>query len=106
MRINLSARQFRASDSLKKFAGDEVLRLKKYYNGIIDCEIILGKQREIRSCDISIKVYGTVLNASVASDDHFKSIVLSVDKLEKQLRKYKGKFRSTRMGKNLQKMAV
>ena len=106
MRINLSARHFRASENLKKFAGEEVMRLKKYYDGIIDCEIMLDKQREIRSCDINLKVYATVLNASFASDDHYKSVVGAVDKLEQQLRKYKGKKIAQREGKTLNKVAV
>ena len=96
MRINVSARHFRASANLKDFARDEVMRLKKYYDGIIDCELVFDKQREIRSCEIAIKVYGTILNASVSSDDHFKSVVGAVDKLERQLRKYKAKLKNQR----------
>ncbi len=99
MRINISARHFKASDNLKEFARDEVMRLKKYYDGIIDCEIVFDKQREVRSCEIATKVYGTVLNASVSSDDHFKSTVGAVDKLERQLRKYKAKLRNPRYPK-------
>lgn len=105
MRINLSARHFRASENLKKFAHEEVMRLRKYYDGIIDCEIIFEKQREVRSCDISIKVYGTVLTSSVSTDDHFKSTVGAVDKLEQQLRKYKGKKRNQREGRSASKIA-
>lgn len=100
MRVNISARHFKASDSLKDFTRDEVMRLKKYYDGIIDCEVVFEKQRENRSCEIAVKVYGTVLNASVTSDDHFKSTVGAVDKLERQLRKYKAKLRGQRYTKS------
>jgi putative sigma-54 modulation protein len=106
MRINLSARHFRASDNLKKFAQDEVQRLRKYYDGIIDCEIILERQKEIRSCEIILKVYGTRLTAKEVSDDHFKSVVGVVDKLEHQLRKYKAKLRGQREIRNSAKMSV
>lgn len=106
MRISLSARHFRASENLKQFASDEVMRLKKYYDGILDCEIMLDKQKENRSCDINVKVYSTVLNASESTDDHYKSVVGAVDKLEQQLKKYKGKRKTAREGKGTSKIAV
>jgi putative sigma-54 modulation protein len=105
MRVNISARHFRASANLKQFANDEVQRLKKYYEGIIDCEIILGKQKEIRECEVVIKVYGATLTARHETDDHFKSVVGAVDKMEQQLRKYKAKLRSNRSAKANYKVA-
>jgi len=96
MRIIISSRHFKASKTLKDFTQDEVMRLKKYYDGIIDCEVVLDKQKEMRSCEIALKVYGNTLVASGNSDDHFKSIVNTVDKLEQQLRKYKAKLKNPR----------
>jgi len=96
MRINISARHFRASDNLKEFTQDEAMRLKKYYDGIIDCSIVLDKQKDNRSCEMKLKVYGSTLAASEETDDHYKSVVGAVDKMEQQLRKYKSKLRSLR----------
>lgn len=98
MRISISARHFSASKNLKVFAQEETARLKKYYDGIIDCELVLDKQRENRSCEIFIKVYGNTLTASETTDDHYKSIVGAVDKMEQQLRKYKAKLKNPREG--------
>ena len=96
MRINLSARHFKASKNLKDFTQDEVMRLKKYYDGIIDCEVVLDKQKENRSCELAVKVYGSTLVASETTDDHYKSIVRAVDKVEQQLRRYKDKLKNPR----------
>lgn len=99
MRINLSARHFKASKNLKDFAQDEVMRLKKYYDGIIDCEVVLDKQKENRSCELAVKVYGNTLIASETTNDHYKSIVRAVDKVEQQLRRYKDKLKRPRESK-------
>lgn len=96
MRIIISARHFKASDNLKDFTRDEAMRLKKYYDGIIDCSIVLDKQKDLRSCELALKVYGSTLAASEETDDHYKSVVGAVDKMEQQLRKYKAKLRSQR----------
>jgi len=45
MQLNITARHFKASEALKEFTRKQVLRLKKYYDGIIDAEVILKGTR-------------------------------------------------------------
>ena len=94
MRINITARHFKLSEMLKTHAESEVRRLKKYYDGIIDTEIILGWEKKNRIAEIAISVYGTKLTAHERSEDMVKSINLAVDKLERQLIKYKDRRKS------------
>ncbi|MCK5147914.1 ribosome-associated translation inhibitor RaiA [bacterium] len=91
MRINITARRFKLNDELKDYAENEVMRLKKYYDDIIDTEIILGWEKKDRLAEINIKLNGTKLSAHERSEDIHKSIVLAVDKLERQVKKYKGR---------------
>lgn len=93
MRINITARRFRLSEDLKQFTEEEVYRLKKYYSDIIDAEIILGWEKKDRLAEINIAVYGTILTAHERTDDMKKSVSLAVDKLERQLKKYKQRMR-------------
>jgi putative sigma-54 modulation protein len=91
MRINFTARHFRAPERLKKYSEKKVARLKRYYGGIIDCEIILDYEKLNQIAEIAIHVYGQRLVAVEKSEDIFKSIDLAVDKLERQLKRYKEK---------------
>jgi putative sigma-54 modulation protein len=93
MRITITVRHGKASDKLKEYAEKEVGRLKKYYDGIIVCEIILDYVKINQIAEINIGVYGTVLNSVVQSDDMYKSIGEAVTKLERQLEKYKAKWK-------------
>ena len=92
MRTRFTARHYKAPASLKNFAEQEVQRLKKYYDGIIDCEIILDYEKQTQVAEIILSVYGQRLTAVEKSEDIRKSIVLAVDKLERQLKKYKNKW--------------
>ncbi len=92
MRTRFTARHYKAPASLKNFAEQEVQRLKKYYDGIIDCEIILDYEKQTQVAEIILSVYGQRLAAIEKSEDIRKSIVLAVDKLERQLKKYKNKW--------------
>jgi putative sigma-54 modulation protein len=91
MRVNLTARHFRLSDRLKAYAQDQVKRLKKYYTGILTCDIILDHEKQTQIAEVVIHVYGTQLTVREKSEDMYKSINLAVDKLERQLKKYKEK---------------
>jgi len=93
MRINITARRFKLSDELKEFTQNEAFRLRKYYDGIIDTEVILGWEKKLRTAEIKIAVYGTVLTAKEDSEDMKNSIRQTVDKLERQLVRYKDKLR-------------
>jgi len=91
MRVNVSARHFKASDKLQTFAENEVQRLLKLFDNITESEIVLDWQKGTKSSEIILNVNGTRLTASDVSTDFYKSIPKTVDKLESQLRKYKGK---------------
>jgi len=91
MRITFTARHFRPSDRLKEYAHDEVLTLKKYYDGILDIEIVLDYIKQQQVAELIAKVYGTKLTVVEKSEDMYKSIDLAVEKLGRQLKKYKEK---------------
>lgn len=93
MRINFTARHFKAPEDLKSYAQNEVKKLKKFYDGIIDCDIILNYIKEQQIAEIKINVYNSVLSVSENSEDIYKSIDQAVSKLERKLKKYKTKLR-------------
>jgi len=91
MRINFTARHYKPSERLKDYAENEVKSLEKYYDSIVSCDIILDYQKEIQIAEIKIGVHGSTLTATEKSEDIYKSIDLAVNKLERQLKKYKEK---------------
>jgi putative sigma-54 modulation protein len=93
MRINITARHFKLSEEMKQYVEKEAYRLKKYYDPIIDLDIILSWEKKHRLAEINMGVYGTTLTAHERSEDMRKSIDRAVDKLERQVKKYKDRRR-------------
>ena len=93
MQITFTARHFKATSRLKGYCEKKVSRLKRYYDGIIECEIILDYEKLNQIAEIAIKVYGQRLLAIEKSEDIFKSIDAAVEKLERQVKKYKEKLK-------------
>jgi putative sigma-54 modulation protein len=96
MNVQFTARHFKAHDGLKHYALQQVSTLKKYYDGIVTGNIILRFEKpkdSLKIAEINLAVFGTKLVAIEKSENFYKSIDNAVDKLERQLLKYKGKKR-------------
>ena len=96
METHFTARKFRAHKEIKTQAIAAVQRLVKFYDGILRCDIILSYERilnSVKTAEINLHVHGTTLSATEKSEEFMKSIELAVDKLERQLGKYKTKLR-------------
>jgi putative sigma-54 modulation protein len=94
MRITFTARHFKTSERLKTFAEEKVSKLKRYYDGFLEIEIILDYIKQNQVAEMTANVYGTKLAVIGKSEDMYKSIDLAVDKLERQLKRYKEKKRN------------
>jgi len=93
MRVNITARHYKAPDRLKEYAESEVQKLTKYLDGIIECEIILDYEKTIQVVEIAMKVHKQKLFAREKSKDIYKCLDLAIDKIERQLKKYKEKLK-------------
>jgi len=96
MDIHLTARKFKIREALRTHAIASVKKLDKFYDGIVRCDVILSFERTMNSlkvAEINLHVHGTVLSACEKSEEYYKSIDLAVEKLERQLSKYKTKIR-------------
>lgn len=105
MRVNFTARHYKPSERLKDYAISEVQKLDKFYEGIINCDIILDYQKLYQIAEIIIHVHGQQMTAVEKSEDIYKSIDLAVAKLERQLKKHKGKthqFNNERIKDNIE----
>jgi len=109
MRVSFTARHYKPSERLKEYATKEVHKLERYYDGIISCEIVLDYQKLSQIAEIKLNVHGNTLTAIEKSEDIYKSIDLAVIKLERQLKKYKGKlshFKNKKIIDNINEEAI
>jgi ribosome hibernation promoting factor len=94
MNITITARKFKARETLKDFIKQEVNSLNKFNDDILSADIILSFQNvkdSIKSSEITLHVPGQTFVATENSDEFEKSISASVQKLSRQLKKLKSK---------------
>ncbi len=94
MNISITARKFKARETLKEFVNSEVSSLQKFFDNILDADVILSYQNihDGEKCaEIILQVPGQILTAKEESDDFTKSVSAAVEKLSRQLEKLKNK---------------
>jgi ribosomal subunit interface protein len=94
MQVKVTARHFKAHDSIIEYAEGTLEKLNRVYDGIVKADVVLSyekKDKEDKIAEITISVYGTVLTALGKSDDFTKSIDSAVEKTLTQLKRYKEK---------------
>jgi putative sigma-54 modulation protein len=94
MNIQITARKFKAHDTLKEFIKDEISSLEKFNDDIISADVILSYQNNsnsIKKVEVVLNIPGQTLNAADQTED-FKTAVVSVtEKLRRQLETIKSK---------------
>lgn len=102
MKIIVSARRFDLSPALKDFAHEKIATLKKYFDQVIEIDLVLSvdvhraNKKEIQTAEATLWANGAVLHGEARTEDMYASIQSVVEKLEKQLKRYKQKLRDNR----------
>jgi putative sigma-54 modulation protein len=94
MQLNITFRNLDSSDSLKDYAKDKVERVHKYLDRAGEAHVVLSLERHLHHADITIQSGAWLLRGREKSEDMYASIDLAMDKIERQLRRYKEKLKT------------
>lgn len=93
MQMNITFRHLDPIDSLKNYAQDKVERVNKYLDKATEAHVVLSIDRHLHQADIRIQSGRFVLRGREQSEDMYASIDLAMDKIERQLKRYKEKLK-------------
>jgi putative sigma-54 modulation protein len=94
MQLNITFRQMETSDALKDYAREKVDRVNKYLDKAGEAHVVLSLERHLHHADITVHSGIFVLRGKEKSEDMYASIDLAVEKIEKQLKRYKDKLKN------------
>lgn len=91
MNVTTTARHYQLTPALKEYAESKVTQLKKYFDQIVNAHIIFELEKYRHAVEVTIHVNGKDFNGREVSEDMYASVDRVVEKLEVQIRRYKGK---------------
>lgn len=90
METNFKSRNFEITDALKAYMEKKLARLVKYFEPEeIESQVMMSMQRGIQTVEVTINVKGLLLRSEEKTGDMYASIDGSIDKLERQIHKFK-----------------
>lgn len=100
MSINVSGQNVEVTPALRAYAEKKLKKIQKFFEGrSVDIEIVLKIQREHHVADITIQAGALLVRGQGKTEDMYASINVAVDRIERQILKYK-----TRINRRMRKL--
>lgn len=96
MNIIVTGRHIKLTDNLKKYAEKKIKKFKKYLGNITEAIVTLSAEKYRHRAEVLLKVNGMLIQAEGVTQEVYSSIDEVVEKLERQVKKYKEKIVSHR----------
>jgi putative sigma-54 modulation protein len=100
--INLHARDMGISPRLREYVEKKIGKLDRYLPNLREARVDLAEEKGARSANdrhvaqVTLSVRGMVLRAEERKDDIFAAVDAVLDKMQRQIERYKGKHRNKR----------
>jgi putative sigma-54 modulation protein len=91
MQINLSGHHVEITEALRENVNIKMAKLTRHFDHINNVHVVLTVEKSNQIAEATIHLSGTDLHAKAENPDMYVSIDSLVDKLDRQILKYKGK---------------
>jgi putative sigma-54 modulation protein len=93
MQIATTFRHMETSDALKSYVEEKTARVQKYIDEPINVQVFLTVEKIRHIAEITITAKGITIKASEETNDMYAAVDAVLDKIERQLRRYKEKIK-------------
>lgn len=97
MNINVRGKNIEVTPALKEYAERRIGKLEKFLGEDFEAVVALSVTKEEQTVEVTIPFNGMIIRGEESTADMYSSIDLVIDKLEKQVEKYKGKIMERRV---------
>lgn len=106
MQFTITFRHLDPSDTLRDYAYEKIKKVQKFLQGVIDATVVLSKDRYLHISDITITAGNKVYKGKEESEDMYNSIDRSIERIEKQIKKSKGRYIASKRSEERPKEAI
>lgn len=90
MEIKIHGKNLELTEALRQYAEKKVSKIGKYFeHEPLEAQVSMSVERGLHIVDITVAINGLLLRGEEKSGDMYASIDSAVEKIERQIRKYK-----------------
>lgn len=98
MNVIVTGRHLEITPALKKYAEEKIQKFNRYLSNISEAIVTLSVEKYRHKVEVLLKVNGVLIQAEGITGEIYSSIDEVVEKLERQVKRYKEKLVSHRKG--------
>lgn len=106
MNIIITGRHLELTDNLKEYAEEKIKKFEKYLTNISGIAVTLSVEKYRHKAEVLLKVNGVMIQAESITGEMYSSIDEVVEKLDRQIKKYKEKLVSHRKGEDREQVPL
>ncbi|PSF05966.1 hypothetical protein C7H09_11520 [Marinobacter fuscus] len=91
MQLNISGHHVELTPALKDYVNTKFEKLERHFDHITNCQVILQVEKLRQMAEATLHVSGGEIHAKAENEDMYAAIDGLVDKLDRQILKYKEK---------------
>jgi len=93
MQINLTGHHVEITDSLRDYVNTKFAKLERHFEHINNVYVVLTVEKLNQIAESTVHLNGSEVHARAENGDMYASIDSLIDKLDRQVLKYKGKIK-------------
>lgn len=94
MKFIISGKNIDVTPGLKAAVEDKIGKLEKYFTPETEVHATLHVEKDRQKIEVTIPIKGNIIRTEQVSNDMYASIDLASEVIERQLKKYRNKFRA------------
>ncbi len=91
MNLNVSGHHLEVTPAIRTYVSGKLDRVTRHFDHVIDAHVILSVDKLVQKAEVTLHVRGKDIHAECIDADLYAAIDLLVDKLDRQVIKYKDK---------------
>jgi len=91
MQVTITGRHMEVTDALKTYVQNGLEKIRRHFDKVIDVDVILDVEKHRHIAEINLHANGLRVHGKESSSDMYASVDAVLQKLDKQVRKYKGR---------------
>ncbi|MEJ8569642.1 ribosome hibernation-promoting factor, HPF/YfiA family [Elongatibacter sediminis] len=91
MQVNVTGHHVEVTPALRAYVTEKMQRISRHFDHVISIHVVLNVEKHVQLAEATLHAAGKSLFANSSDDDMYAAIDGLVDKLDKQVRRYKDK---------------
>ncbi len=103
MKMEIRGKNVEVTEALKDYTEKRISKLAKYFEEIRTAHVTMSLEGEGQKVEVTIPLNGVILRGEETTEDMYMSVDMVLDKLEKQIEKFRSKLINRHRGTGLKK---